>query len=70
MTALVEHLEQQSTHNRLASYFNIDTLKYRVDRVVVVQLLLVLTTDSTSQWPPTATLVFHLTVPKVTPDGS
>jgi len=30
MLALVEHLEQQSTHNRLASYFNIDSLKYRV----------------------------------------
>jgi len=30
MLALVDHLEQQSTQNRLASYFNIDTLKYRV----------------------------------------
>jgi len=30
MSALVNHLEQQSTCNRLASYFNIDTLKYRV----------------------------------------
>jgi len=32
MLALVDHLEQQSTNNRLASYFNIDTLKYRVRR--------------------------------------
>jgi len=30
MLALVDHLEQQSAQNRLASYFNIDTLKYRV----------------------------------------
>ena len=30
MTALIDHLEQQSTLHRLASYFNIDTLKYRV----------------------------------------
>jgi len=32
MLALVDHLDKQSTQNRLASYFNVDTLKYRVSR--------------------------------------
>ena len=40
MTALVDHLEQQSTQNRLASYFNIDTLKYRVRHCSVIINLL------------------------------
>jgi len=42
MLALVDHLEQQSSQNRLASYFNIDTLKYRVRCLDCVCLLVVL----------------------------
>jgi len=40
MLALVDHLEQQSVQNRLASYFNIDTLKYRVRNFSYVRLLI------------------------------